>query len=175
MSDRIDTFASATEMLAALSARTISAVELLELHRRRIERHNVCLNAIVESDFDRARAVAEAADAGRARGEQGLLLGLPMTLKESINVKGLRTTVGMPFWKDFRSEHDAPVTTRVRAAGAVIMAKTNIPQMLADWQSANPVYGRTNNPLGSRAHAGGQHGGRRRRAGGRPHAAGVRQ
>jgi amidase len=69
-----------------------------------------------------------------------------MTLKESINVRGLRTTAGMPQWNEFRSEHDAPVTTRVKGAGAIVMAKTNVPQMLADWQSVNPVYGRTNNP-----------------------------
>src|SRR5205809_1771412 len=142
----IDAFATATEMLAALRTKQVSAVELLDLHMRRIARHNPALNAIVEPDFDRARRDAEAADARIAGGEEGPLLGLPMTLKESINVRGLRTTAGMEMWKDFRSEHDAPVTTRVKAAGAVVMAKTNVPQMLADWQSANPVYGRTNNP-----------------------------
>jgi Asp-tRNA(Asn)/Glu-tRNA(Gln) amidotransferase A subunit family amidase len=126
MSDQIDAFASAVDMLAALRARRVSAVELLEMHRRRIERHNSELNAIVEPDFDRARA--EAADTHRARGEEAPLRGLPMTLKESINVRGLRTTAGMPMWKDFRSEHDAPVTLRVRGAGAVVMAKTNVPQ-----------------------------------------------
>lgn len=146
MTDRLDAFAPATEMLAALRAKRVSAVELLDLHRRRVDRYNGTLNAIVEPDFERARSVAEAADARRARGEDAPLLGLPMTLKESINVKGLRTTVGMAQWKDFRSEHDAPVTTRVKTAGAVIMAKTNVPPMLADWQAANPVYGRTNNP-----------------------------
>lgn len=139
MADRIDAFASAVEMLAALRARKVSAVELLDVHRRRIERHNPALNAIVEPDFDRARRDADAADARRARGEEVPLLGLPMTLKESINVRGLRTTVGMPGSQDFRSEHDAPVTVRVKAAGAAVMAKTNVPQMLADWQSANPV------------------------------------
>ena len=56
-----------------------------------------------------------------------------MTLKESINVRGLRTTVGMSKFKDFRSEHDAPVTTRVKGAGAFVMAKTNVPPMLAEW------------------------------------------
>jgi amidase len=142
----IDGFATATAMLASLRARRVSAVELLDLHRRRIERHNPRLTAIVEPDFERARGAAEAADLRLARGEEAGLLGLPMTLKESINVRGLRTTAGMPHWKDFRSEHDAPVTTRVRAAGAVIMAKTNVPPMLADWQSNNPVYGRCNNP-----------------------------
>ena len=82
-------------MLAALRARRVSAVELLELHQGRIERHNPELNAIVEPDFERARRDAEAADAQRARGEDAPLLGLPMTLKESINVRGLRTTAGM--------------------------------------------------------------------------------
>src|SRR5262247_2685501 len=146
MSDRIDAFTTAIEMLDALRARRVSAVELLDLHRRRIERHNAELNAIVEPDFERARRDAEAADARWARGEDAPLLGLPMTLKESVNVRGLRTTAGMSQWKDFRSEHDAPVTTRVKGAGALVMAKTNVPQMLADWQSVNPVYGRTNNP-----------------------------
>ena len=159
MTDRFDAFATATQMLAALGAGQVSAVELLELHRRRIERHNPSLNAIVEPDFERARHDAEAADARRARGESAPLLGLPMTLKESYNVRGLRTTCGMPFWKDFRSEHDAPVTTRVKAAGAAVMAKTNVPQMLADWQSANPIYGRTNNPWDLARTPGGSTGG----------------
>jgi amidase len=159
MTDRIDAFATATQMLAALDAGKVSAVELLDLHRRRIERHNPALNAIVEPDFERAHRDAEAADARRARGESAALLGLPMTLKESYNVRGLRTTCGMPFWKDFRSEHDAPVTTRVKAAGAAVMAKTNVPQMLADWQSANPIYGRTNNPWDLSRTPGGSTGG----------------
>ena len=155
----IDPFATATAMLAALRAKQVSAVELLELHVRRITRHNPALNAIVEPDFERAKAQAQAADAQRARGDDAPLLGLPMTLKESINVRGLRTTAGMEHWKEFRSEHDAPVTTRVKAAGAVVMAKTNVPQMLADWQSANPVYGRTNNPWDVTRTPGGSTGG----------------
>src|SRR5262249_10566114 len=152
-------FASAGEMLAALRAKRVSAVELLDLHIRRIERFNPELNAIVERDFERARHDAAAADARRARGEDAPLLGLPMTLKESINVRGLRTTAGMPHWKDFRSEHDAPVTARVKAAGAVVMGKTNVPPMLADWQSSNPVYGRTNNPWDHSRTPGGSTGG----------------
>ena len=155
----IDPFATATEMLAALRTKRVSAVELLDLHVRRITSHNPALNAIVEPDFERAKTQAQAADEQRARGDDGPLLGLPMTLKESINVRGLRTTAGMEHWKDFRSEHDAPVTTRVKAAGAVIMAKTNVPQMLADWQSTNPVYGRTNNPWNVTRTPGGSTGG----------------
>src|SRR4029077_536804 len=65
----------------------------------------------------------------------------------------------MSTWKDFRSEHDAPVTTRVKGAGAVVMAKTNVPQMLSDWQSNNPVYGRTNNPWDLSRTPGGSTGG----------------
>jgi amidase len=159
MTTRLDAFATATEMLAALRARRVSSVELLELHRRRIERHNPSLNALVEHDFERARAAAAAADARRAQGDDAPLLGLPMTLKESFNVVGLRTSCGMPAWADFRSQHDAPVTARVRRAGGVIMAKTNVPQMLADWQSANPVYGRTNNPWDLARSPGGSTGG----------------
>ena len=155
----IDAFATATEMLAALRAKQVSAVELLDLHVRRIARHNPALNAIVEPDFDHARDDARSADARRARGDDVPLLGLPMTLKESINIRGLRTTCGMAHWKDFRSEHDAPVTTRVKGAGAVVMAKTNVPQMLADWQSTNPVYGRTNNPWDLTRTPGGSTGG----------------
>jgi len=155
----IDAFATATEMLAALRTKQVSAVELLDLHVRRIARHNPALNAIVEPDFERAKTEAQAADARRQRGEDAPLLGLPMTLKESINVRGLRTTAGMAHWKDFRSEHDAPVTTRVKAAGAIVMGKTNVPQMLADWQSANPVYGRTNNPWDVTRTPGGSTGG----------------
>jgi amidase len=155
----LDTFATATEMLAALRARRIGAVDLLDAHRRRIERHNPELNALVELDFERARGDAAAADTRRQRGDDAPLLGLPMTLKESINVRGLRTTVGMSMWKDFRSEHDAPVTIRVKRAGAVVMAKTNVPQMLADWQSSNPVYGRTNNPWDLSRTPGGSTGG----------------
>src|SRR5262245_33169384 len=159
MSDRIDPFASAVDMLAALRARRISAVELFELHQSRITRHNPELNAVVEPDFERARRDAEAADALRARGEDAPLCGLPMTLKESINVRGLRTTAGMTEWKDFRSDHDAPVTQRVKRAGAIVMAKTNVPQMLSDWQSSNPVYGRSNNPWDLERTPGGSTGG----------------
>jgi amidase len=151
MSDHVDAFTSATEMLAALRARRVSSVELLALHHRRFLRENGQLNAIVDESFEQARRAAEAADARRSRGEDAL--------KESINVRGLRTTVGMPMWKDFRAEHDAPVAMRLKAAGAVLMGKTNVPCMLADWQSNNPVYGRTVNPWDRSRTPGGSSGG----------------
>ena len=92
----ISAFATATEMLAALRRRDVSAVELLELHRRRVDQYNPRVNAIVETDFGGALGAAADADARRARGDDGPLLGLPITLKDAINVRGMRTTAGMP-------------------------------------------------------------------------------
>jgi amidase len=155
----VDPFSTATSLLGALRAGTISATELTELYIRRIERHDRALNAVVARDFTRAREQAVGAERARAGGERSALLGLPMTLKESINVTGLHTTCGVPDWKGFISQHDAPATTRTRAAGAVLLGKTNVPPMLADWQSANPIFGRTNNPWDLGRTPGGSSGG----------------
>jgi amidase len=155
----VNAFSSATALLSALRTGGVSAVELTELHIRRIEQHDGRLNAVVVRDFERARQQARAADQARARGEALPLLGLPMTLKESINVTGLGTTCGVPEWKGYVSPYDAPVATRTRAAGAVLLGKTNIPPMLADWQSANPIFGRTNNPWDLGRTPGGSSGG----------------
>jgi amidase len=142
----IDGFSTASQMLQALRQRQVSAVELLALHQRRIERYNPRLNAIVTTCFEQAREAAEAADAARARGADAPLLGLPITLKESINVRGLPTTAGMPAWSQARADFDAAATQRMQTAGAVLMGKTNVPPMLADWQADNDVFGRTSNP-----------------------------
>jgi amidase len=155
----IDPFASATELLAARAAGRVTAAELAELYIGRIERHDGRLNAVVVRDFERARHQARAADRAAARGEGGALLGLPMTIKESFNVAGLRTTCGVPEWRDLVSRHDAPAVERTRAAGAVLLGKTNVPPMLADWQSANPIHGRTNNPWDLARTPGGSSGG----------------
>jgi amidase len=148
-------FATATELLADLRAGRFTSRELTEMYIRRIEKYDSRLNAVVVRDFERAREAARAAD----QGGSGLLRGLPITLKESINVAGLHTTCGVPEWKDFLSQHDAPAWNRLRAAGAVLMGKTNVPPMLADWQAANPIYGRTNNPWDLGRSPGGSSGG----------------
>ena len=114
---------------------------------------------MVVRDFERARQQARDADRAGARGEGGALLGLPMTIKESFNVAGLPTTCGVPEWRDFVSQHDAPAVQRTRAAGAVLLGKTNVPPMLADWQSANPIHGRANNPWDLGRTPGGSSGG----------------
>ena len=146
-------------MLRALRDRQVSAVELLELHLERIERLNGPLNAIVVKDFERARAAAHAADAARAKGEAGALLGLPLTIKDSIDVEGLASTGGIVDRTAHRAEADAALVARVRAAGGVVMGKTNIPPMLMDWQANSPVYGQTNNPWNLERTPGGSTGG----------------
>jgi amidase len=155
----IDPFASATELLAALRGGRTTSRELTELYIRRIERHDGRLNAVVVRDFERARQRARAADEAAARGERAPLLGLPITLKESINVTGLATTCGVPEWKGYVSPHDAPAAARLAAAGTVLLGKSNVPPMLADWQSDNPVYGRTRNPWDTSRTPGGSSGG----------------
>ena len=155
----MDPFASATELVAAMRAGRVSSSELTELYIGRIERHDRALNAVVVRDFERARRQARAADGRAARGELAPLLGLPITLKESINVIGLPTSCGVPEWTDFVSQHDAPATARLREAGAVLLGKTNVPPLLADWQSANPIHGRTNNPWDLDRTPGGSSGG----------------
>jgi amidase len=155
----IDPFATATDLLAALRAGRVTSRELTELYIRRIERHDGRLNAVVVRDFERARQQARAADEAAARGERAPLLGLPITLKESFNVAGLETTCGVPEWKGYVSPHDAPATARLRGAGTVLLGKTNVPPALADWQSANPIYGRTSNPWDTSRSPGGSSGG----------------
>ena len=134
-----DPFASATQLVAALDARSVSARELADTCIARIERLDGPVNAVVVRDFERARAAADASDRRRAEGSAGRLEGVPMTIKESFNVSGLPTTAGIVAAKGFVSAHDALVVARAKAAGAVILGKTNVPVMLADWQSANPV------------------------------------
>ncbi len=153
-------FLSATELAARLAAREIGARELLEHHLARVERLNPGLNAIIWMDAERARADADASDRRRAEGKAlGPLDGVPMTVKESFNIAGAPTTWGHPEFRENIAETDSAVVERLRAAGAVIFGKTNVPLMLADWQSFNEVYGTTNNPWDVSRSPGGSSGG----------------
>src|SRR5260370_38559756 len=140
-------FKTAVELSKALAARQVSAMELAQDAIGRIERHDAKINAICVRDFERGLEVARAADAALARGETRPLLGIPLTVKESSNVAGLPTTWGFPAQKDFTPPEDALAISRVKAAGGVILGKTNVPVGLADWQSYNEIYGITNNPF----------------------------
>src|SRR5215211_3397694 len=142
-----------------LRRRQLTAVEALEAHLERIEKHNPALNAVVSLDTDLARAAAEAADAALGRDEvPGPLHGVPMTLKDGHDVAGLRTTVGT-VELDRVADEDGTVAARLRAAGAIIIGHTNVAPWLADYQSANPVFGRTSNPWDTGRTAGGSSGG----------------
>jgi amidase len=151
--------ATAGGLIAALAAGEVSAVELCEAAVTRIEALDGPINAVVVRDFARAREAAVAADAALARGERRPLLGLPMTVKESHNVAGLATTWGNEAARGWIAPRDSVGVARLKAAGAVILGKTNIPPNLSDWQSANPVYGRTANPLDLARSPGGSSGG----------------
>ncbi len=143
-----------------LERREVSSLELVEACIARIERLNPDLNAIVATDFDRARDAARAADAARARGRDlGPLHGLPMTVKDSLETAGLRTTSGAPELSDHVPTEDAVAVARVREAGAVVLGKTNLPIYAGDWQTYNSVYGRTNNPWNPERTVGGSSGG----------------
>lgn len=151
--------ASAGELAKALAAGKVSAVELTDAAIGRIEALDGPINAVVVRDFDRALDQARAADAALARGERGALLGVPMTVKESHNVAGLPTTWGSDGFRGWIAPEDSVAVGRLKSAGAVILGKTNIPPFLADWQSANPIYGRTNNPWDLGRSPGGSSGG----------------
>src|ERR1700758_2727853 len=153
-------FRSATALGAAIRTREIGCRELLEHYLTRVERHNPPLNAIIVTDLQDARHRADAADAALARGESwGALHGLPITVKESFDVIGMPTTWGLSELKANLPTANALAVDRLLAAGAVIFGKTNVPVLLADSQSYNPIYGTTNNPWDPSRTPGGSSGG----------------
>jgi amidase len=153
-------FASAGEIARRIRAREVSSRAVTEHFIDRIERLDGALNAVVVRDFERARAAADAADAALARGDAlGALHGVPLTVKESYDIAGLPTTWGIPAFRDNIATTDAAVVASLRAAGAVLLGKTNVPVELADFQSFNPIYGTTNNPWNPARVPGGSSGG----------------
>src|SRR5262244_1674108 len=140
-------FMTAQELATSICHRQVSATEVLEAHLAQIARYNPPLNAIVTLDEERARTRAKEADKALARGEVwGPLHGVPITIKDAIETAGLRTTGGFPPLADYVPSRDAPVVARLRAAGAIILGKTNLPVLSADYRADNPIFGRTNNP-----------------------------
>lgn len=153
-------FQSATQLAAALRARTIGSRELLEHYLARVERLNPKINAVVTLDVDRARRRADEMDAALARGEsRGPLHGLPITIKDSIETAGIRTTSGAEIYAQHVPAEDAPAVSRLLAAGAVVFGKTNLPTFAMDCQTYNPLFGTTNNPWDVTRAPGGSSGG----------------
>ena len=138
---------SATEIAAAIRRREVSAVETLEHFVARIEALDGPVNSVVHWDLERARHAAAAADAAVVSGEPlGALHGVPMTIKDSFQTEGCITTSGSPELADYVPAVDAAPVARLREAGAIPFAKTNLPIFAGDIQSFNEVYGTTNNP-----------------------------
>jgi amidase len=153
-------FWSAKRLAGHIRRRKIGCLELLDHYVTRVERHNPALNAIIATDIPGARKRAKAADRALAKGDiWGPLHGVPMTIKESYDVAGMPTTWGLPELKDNIAKQNALAVNRMLAAGVVLFGKTNVPLMLADWQSYNDVYGTTNNPWDLARSPGGSSGG----------------
>ena len=152
-------FSSATEVAGMLRRGDISAGELTGLLLDRIDRLNPALGAVTEVHRDAATAAAAAADRAIAAGAPGPLLGVPMTIKEAFNVAGFRTTWGEKAFADYVATSDATVVARLKDAGAIIAGKTNVAWMLADYQTANELYGVTSNPWDLSRTPGGSTGG----------------
>jgi amidase len=152
--------ASLTEQLALLRERRISSRELLECCAARIARSNPGINALVTARLDQALSEAAALDEARARGESlAPLAGVPMALKDSIDTAGTVTTWGTPGRRGFVPARDAAVAARLRAAGAILLGKTNTPELTMSFETANPVHGSTRNPYDPSRSSGGSSGG----------------
>src|SRR5260221_8024643 len=139
-------FSSTTQVAAAIRAGDVSASEVLEAYLAQIATHNPALNAVVTLDAEHARQRAREADEALAHGEVwGPLHGVPFTLKDAHATAGMRTTTGFPPLADNVPQEDSPVTARLKAAGGILIGKTNVAMMLGDpAQSINPIFGRTN-------------------------------
>jgi len=151
---------SAVELRRRIGTRQLSPVELLEACIERIEALNPCVNAIAATAYDRARQEARQAEAAVLRGEPlGLLHGLPLGVKDLEETAGLLTTYGSPIYRANVPAADNLLVARLRAAGAIVTAKTNVPEMGAGANSFNPVWGATGNPFNPQLNAGGSSGG----------------
>ena len=151
---------SSVELRRRIGTKEISPVELLEACLRRIEEINPAINAVTAMCVARARKEAKAAEAAVRRGEDlPLLHGLPAGIKDLEETKDLLTTYGSPLYRDYVPNYDNVMVGRVRAAGAVVVGKTNVPEFGAGSNSRNPVWGATGNPFNPMLNAGGSSGG----------------
>lgn len=156
----------ATDLAVAIRQRTVSASEVLEAHIAQIEEVNPRLNALVLDQFEQARTRATKIDAQLASGTGSCrdehlqpLLGVPVTIKEMFDLKGTPTTVGLADRRRRLVTRDAVTVGRLKQAGAVVLGKSNVPQLGMLPETDNPVYGRTNNPLDTDRTCGGSSGG----------------
>lgn len=153
-------YRSAGTLLAQLASGETTSVALVNHYFSRMAQFNKSLNAVVQQHYALALEAAARADRERLEGRaRGVLHGLPCTVKESFDVQGWLTTSGANYLKDNRATQDAPSIARLRAAGAILMGKTNVPMMTADWQTYNDLYGTTHNLWDRQRSPGGSSGG----------------
>jgi len=153
-------FETATSLARAIRTKKLTSCEATEAHLERIDRLNGSINALVVIDRAGALKTARAADRAVRKGTKlAPLHGVPITLKEAYDVAGLRTTSSHPPLKDNIAKSDASLVARLRAAGAVILGKTNVPELCADFQTDSPLFGTTRNPWDLARGAGGSTGG----------------
>ena len=151
---------SAVDLRRGIGTKEISPVELLEAAIARIEALNPAVNAIAATDFERARKLAVSAEADARNGEPlGPLHGLPTGIKDLHETAGLLTTYGSPLYRNHVPAQDAAMVALVRKAGAIIVAKTNVPEFGSGANTRNLVWGATGNPFDPRLIAGGSSGG----------------
>ncbi|MEP6017771.1 MAG: amidase [Paracoccaceae bacterium] len=148
---------SATEIATATHNGSLTAIEATEAAIARMDEINHDLNAVVESLADTAREDAKALDA--QNGPKGPLYGVPVTIKINVDQKGHATSNGVPAFKDMIAPEDAPVVRNLKAAGAVVIGRTNTPEFSFRADTDNPLFGRTHNPWGRHVSAGGSSGG----------------
>jgi Asp-tRNA(Asn)/Glu-tRNA(Gln) amidotransferase A subunit family amidase len=154
------TFLPAVQMAEQIRHRKISPVELVAAHLKRIEKFNPRLNAFVQVDGEGAFRQSREAEAAVRRGSDlGPLHGVPVSIKSSIEVAGFRCEAGTKLRQGTVASQDAPLVTRLRNAGAIILGTTNTPELLMAWETDNLLYGRTNNPWDLSRTPGGSSGG----------------
>jgi amidase len=147
MADEGLTRRSARELAAMIKSRAVSPLEVLDAHLAVIARVNPKLNAIVTLAADQARAQARATESAVMRGDSlEALAGLPVAIKDITPTAGIRTTFGSPLYKDHVPDEDAEAVRRLKAAGAVVLGKTNTPEFAAGANTVNALFGATRNP-----------------------------
>jgi Asp-tRNA(Asn)/Glu-tRNA(Gln) amidotransferase A subunit family amidase len=158
MSEKL-TKLSAVKLATMIRARAVSPVEIVEAHLSRIEKLNPKLNAVVTLAPDAVDRAREAETKIMLGEDVGALHGVPLTIKDTIETKGLKTTSGSLLRASHMPDEDAPAVGRLKAAGAILLGKTNVPEMAIPYECDNPVFGRTNNPHDLRLTSGGSSGG----------------
>jgi Asp-tRNA(Asn)/Glu-tRNA(Gln) amidotransferase A subunit family amidase len=148
---------TAWRMAAGIRDREFTATELVDAHFRNIKRFNPTLNAFVCVDEERARREAALSDQKTA--SRGPLHGVPVTIKSSIDVAGLKCETGTVLRKDWVAPSDAPLVSRLKNAGAIVVGNTTVPECLMAWETHSALYGQTNSPWDKERTPGGSSGG----------------